>query len=85
VIDRARRRPVTEGGAHGLTADDPYLERFILLGPLRHLLRISPLGEVIVVGGRGDRQDAADRLDPKSPAMIVDERDRGLYRRSSSP
>ena len=37
-----------------------------------------------VIGRRGDRQHLADRLDPIRPAMIVDERDHGLNRRSSS-
>ena len=37
-----------------------------------------------VIGRRGDRQHTADRLDPVSPAVIVDERDHGLNRRSSS-
>jgi hypothetical protein len=37
-----------------------------------------------MVGGRRDRQDLADRLDPIRLAMIVDERDHGLNRRSSS-
>ena len=37
-----------------------------------------------LVGRRGDRQHLADRLDPVRLAMIVDERDHGLNRRSSS-
>ena len=37
-----------------------------------------------VVGRRGDRQHLADRLDPMRPAVIVDEGDHGLNRRSSS-
>jgi hypothetical protein len=37
-----------------------------------------------MVGAWGDRQNPADRLDPVSSAMIVDERDHGLDRRSSS-
>src|SRR6516162_10722033 len=43
-----------------------------------------PLGHVIVIGRRGDRQHLADRLDPIYPTMIVDEGDHGLNRRSSS-
>ena len=37
-----------------------------------------------MVGRWGDRQHPADRLDPIRPAVIVDEGDHGLYRRSSS-
>jgi hypothetical protein len=39
---------------------------------------------VSAIGGRGDRQHRADRLDPVGIAMIVDEGDHGLDRRSSS-
>src|SRR5512144_43892 len=39
---------------------------------------------LIVVGGRGDRQNLADRLDPMDPAMIVNEGDHVFERRSSS-
>jgi hypothetical protein len=37
-----------------------------------------------VVARRGDRQRLADRLDPVGLTVIVDERDHGLKRRSSS-
>ena len=37
-----------------------------------------------VVGRRGDRQHTADRLDPVDGAVLVDEGDHGLDRRSSS-
>ena len=37
-----------------------------------------------VIGGRGDLQHTTDRLDPVSPAIIVNEADHGLNRRSSS-
>lgn len=36
-----------------------------------------------VIGGRGNRQNPADRLDPAGTPMIVDERDHGFDRRSS--
>src|ERR1700757_4162958 len=39
---------------------------------------------MLMVGGRGNRRDLADRLDPMRLAVIVDERDHGLNRRSSS-
>jgi hypothetical protein len=45
---------------------------------------VDPLGDMRMVGGRSDRQHLADRLDPKCPTMIVDERDHGFTRRSSS-
>src|SRR6476646_323313 len=37
-----------------------------------------------MVGRRGDRQHLADRLDPIRFPMIIDERDHGFTRRSSS-
>ena len=45
---------------------------------------IGALGGMGMIGRRGDRQDLADRLDPVDLAMIVDEGDHGLNRRSSS-
>jgi hypothetical protein len=50
----------------------------------RQLGGIGPLCGMGAVGGWGDRQHLADRLDPIRPAVIIDERDHGLYRRSSS-
>jgi len=46
--------------------------------------RISTPGNMSVIGRRGDRQDFADRLDPMRRAVIVNEGDHGLNRRSSS-
>ena len=63
---------------------DLALQSSITLGPVRELRRIMPLGHVIVIGRRGDRQHLADRLDPIRDAMIIDEGDHGLNRRSSS-
>ena len=57
---------------------------FVTPRPIRQPSRIGPLGQVIVVGGRGNRQDVADRLDPMLPAMHVDERHHHFDRRSSS-
>jgi hypothetical protein len=65
-------------------APDFDLQRGVLLGAGRQLGGIVPLGHMGVVGRGGDRQNLADRLDPMRPTMIVDERDHGLYRRSSS-
>ena len=39
---------------------------------------------MVVIARRGDRQNLADWLDPMRLAMIVDERNHGLNRRSSS-
>jgi hypothetical protein len=36
----------------------------VALGPIREPFRIGPLGQMIVIGGRGNRQMSADRLDP---------------------
>jgi hypothetical protein len=60
------------------------LEFLIPLCPDRQPGRIAPLGDMVVMSRRGDRQDFADRLDPMRLAVIVDERDHGLNRRSSS-
>ena len=46
--------------------------------------RIPSLGQVIVVGGGGDRQHFADRLDPELRPVIVNEGDHRLSGRSSS-
>src|SRR3981189_1037672 len=50
----------------------------------RTLAGADPLGDMRMVGGRGDRQRLADRLDPIRFPMIIDERDHGFTRRSSS-
>ena len=50
----------------------------------RRFFRLAPPRRRFVVGRRGDRQNLADRLDPVGLAMIVDEPDQGLCRRSSS-
>ena len=63
---------------------DLILQSLIPLRPSRQPGRIDALGDMVVVGRRGDRQHLADRLDPMRLAVIVDERDHGLNRRSSS-
>lgn len=45
---------------------------------------IGPLGQMIIIGGRGDRQHVADRLDPVRITMRVDETHHHFDRRSSS-
>lgn len=60
------------------------LEFLIALRPRRQPGGIAPLGDMVVVGRRGDRQHLADRLDPMRLPVIVDERDHGLNGRSSS-
>ncbi len=60
------------------------LKRNIPLRPRRQLLGVDALGDVVVVGRRGDRQHLADRLDPVRLAVIVYERDHRLNGRSSS-
>ena len=64
-------------------ASDLDLESHIPLRPCRQTGRIAPPSHMVVVGRRGDRQHLADRLDPVRLAVIVDERDHGLNRRSS--
>src|SRR3954447_23443018 len=53
-------------------------------GSGRPLAGISAPSGVGVIGRRGDRQHAADRLHPVDGAMLVDEGDHGFDRRSSS-
>jgi hypothetical protein len=60
------------------------LQGGIALNPCRQLARIGAPGGVGMICRRGDRQDAADRLDPVDGAVLVDEGDHGLNRRSSS-
>src|SRR3954453_10795661 len=52
--------------------------------PCGQLTRISAPGGVGAIRRRGDRQNAADRLDPVAGAVLVDKGDHGLNRRSSS-
>ena len=59
-------------------------ENQIALGSWRQPGRINAPGDVSAVSGWGDRQHAADRLDPMPPTVIVDERDHRLNGRSSS-
>jgi hypothetical protein len=59
-------------------------QRRVATRPGRGTGRVAPPGGMGVMGGWGDRQHLADRLDPIRPAVIVDEGDHGLDRRSSS-
>jgi hypothetical protein len=59
-------------------------ERRVPSGPRWQPLQISALRRMGVVGGRGDRQQSADRLDPVDLAMIVKKGNHGFHRRSSS-
>ena len=40
------------------------LQGQIPLRPCGKLLRVYPLGNMVMIGGRGDQQNLADRLDP---------------------
>src|SRR3954452_25284570 len=59
-------------------------QRCIPPGSRGQPLRISPPGGMGVIRRRGNREHAADRLDPVDGAMLVDEGDHGLDRRPSS-
>lgn len=50
----------------------------------RGLGRIGPTGGMGIIGGWGDRQHSADRLDPVDGAVLVDEGDHFSNGRSSS-
>jgi hypothetical protein len=65
-------------------ASDLGLEDQILTRPCRQTRWILSLRDVLVVGGWGDRQDTADRLDPIGIAVIVNESDHRRNGRSSS-
>ena len=60
------------------------LQLQIPAGPGGQPRGVVPLANMLVVAGRGDRQNPADRLDPVSLPMLVDERDHLLNGRSSS-
>jgi hypothetical protein len=65
-------------------APDLTAELGVAPGARRDLGRIGTARHVGVIGRRGDRQHPADRLDPVDGTVLVDERDHGLDRRSSS-
>ena len=56
----------------------------IALGPCGQLARVGAPAGMGMIRRRGDRQNAADRLDPVNGAVLVNEGDHGLNRRSSS-
>ncbi|MFC7473894.1 hypothetical protein ACFQS7_05990 [Dankookia sp. GCM10030260] len=77
--------------AHAAEADvrlvnppDRGAERGVTAAPGRALGWIHPNGSTGMPGRRGDPQHPADRLAPVGCAVIVDERDHGFDRRSSS-
>lgn len=72
--------------AEVLFEDTTYLDlqADIAAGADRQAIHVPTLGDVLVVGGRGDRQQSADRLDPEHTTMFVDERNYRLKGRSSS-
>lgn len=65
-------------------ATDLGAQRVVPTRAIRQSRRIGPPGQVIVVGGRGDRQNSADRLDPGRTALRGDERHHRFDRRSSA-
>lgn len=75
----------TDREVPGEDPENHWLERLILPCPRRLPCWIAPLGPPFAVGGGGgDRQDLADRLDPISALVIVDEGDHPLTERTSS-
>ncbi len=59
------------------------LEILIAPRPRGQAIWILSLGNMLVVGGWGDRQNPADRLDPIGCPVIIDKRDHRLNGRSS--
>ena len=49
-------------------------KRFIALGTIRQSRRIGALGDMVIIGGRGDRQCLANRFDPMRTAMVIPSR-----------
>src|SRR5690606_17926388 len=64
----------------------PYLgaQRLVPFGTIRQPRRVGTFGQMVIIGGRGDRQNVADRLDPVRIPMRVDETHHHFGRRSSS-
>ncbi len=59
-------------------------KRIVTPSPSRPSGRLNLLGDVRVIGRRGDRRDPTDRLDPANRAMHIDEGDHRFSGRSSS-
>ena len=77
----ARHRPAS---SHRKPGSDLGAKRFIMLGTIRQSRRIGARGEMVIIGGRGDRQCLADRFDPMRTAMVVNELDHHFDRWSNS-
>ena len=60
------------------------LQRLVTAGSCRLPRWIPPFDEMVVIGGRGDVQQTADRLDPERSAVIVDERGLPITRSPAS-
>ena len=50
----------------------------------RQAVHVHALCDELIIGGRGNRQQSADRLDPEHRSMFIDERDHRFSGRSSS-
>src|SRR5690606_13466672 len=53
-------------------------------GAGRQAVHIRAFGNTLIIGGRGNRQQSADRLDPESRTVFVDEGNHRFSGRSSS-
>ncbi|PSH60938.1 hypothetical protein CU103_25605 [Phyllobacterium sophorae] len=54
------------------------------MGAGRKPIYVQALGYGVVVSGRGNRQELADRLDPEHLTIFIDERNHRFNGRSSS-
>ena len=70
------------GEVLGEHARDLRLERQVTSCSRRQAQWIQSLCDMLVIGGWGDRQDIADRLDPMKLTVIIDKRDHRLNGRS---
>src|SRR5690606_8604444 len=68
----------------GKDPHDLRLEGFVALGTCRQPRGIPALGNTLMISGWGDWQDAADRLDPIMPTLLVDKGDHRFSGPSSS-
>src|SRR5690606_39669938 len=62
----------------------PYLgaQRLVPFGTIRQPRRVGTFGQMVIIGGRGDRQNVADRLETVRIPITVEETNHHYGRRS---
>ncbi|TCU26960.1 hypothetical protein EV130_104578 [Rhizobium azibense] len=61
------------------------LHRHVVASASRHAIHVHAFGEGLVIGGRGNRQQFADRLDPEHRTVFIDEGDHRFSGRRAPP